>query len=46
MDATDTGDLTQPTATSRENLVRNSPYGVWGALGARNGGEALADAAF
>jgi len=34
----DTGDLTQPPVTAGE-----SPYGVWGALGSRNGGETVAE---
>ncbi len=34
----DTGDLTQPQPSS--NSTAPSPYGVWGALGSRNGGEA------
>ena len=35
-DSIDTGDLTQPPVTTGK-----SPYGVWGALGSRSGGETI-----
>ena len=35
----DTGDLTQPMATNAGEVRKRSPYGTWGALGSRSGGE-------
>ena len=43
-DTIDTGDLTQPMATTAGAVRKRSPYGTWGALGSRNGGEAVDDA--
>ncbi|EAQ82157.1 DUF1559 domain-containing protein [Blastopirellula marina] len=41
----DAGDLTQPTLTPQQMSETKvaSPYGVWGALGTRNGGETIGD---
>ncbi len=36
----DTGDLTHPTVGPRSRA--ESPYGVWGALGSKDGGETIA----
>ena len=41
----DTGDLTQPMPTDRNQVRQNSIYGTWGALGSRAGGEII-DGAF
>lgn len=35
----DTGDLTSPAARHTTGLTAPSPYGVWGAMGSRQGGE-------
>ena len=37
-DNIDTGDLTQPPVT-----IGESPYGVWGALGSKSGGESVGE---
>ncbi len=39
-DSINTGDLTLPEANGQPvTRYKNSPYGVWGALGSINGGE-------
>ncbi|NOX56508.1 MAG: DUF1559 domain-containing protein [Planctomycetes bacterium] len=40
-DSIDSGDLTQPQVGVTSNLP--SPYGVWGALGSKNGGETIGE---
>ncbi|EAQ82158.1 DUF1559 family PulG-like putative transporter [Blastopirellula marina] len=41
----DAGDLTQPTLTQEQMAETKvaSPYGVWGALGTKDGGETIGD---
>ncbi|WP_171186648.1 DUF1559 domain-containing protein [Alienimonas chondri] len=45
-DTIDTGDLTYSQASNGNTISGNSPYGVWGALGSRAGGETVASEAF
>ena len=39
----DTGDLSLPEATRQTPPVRRSPYGVWGAVGSKDGGEPVSN---